>query len=856
MRSSETADFSIYRINICIRSTNKSILPPRFLCTGRVDLYKQLNIAGHVKRPGGGKMASSKKAKKIFARTGIAFAVANALSFQAASAQDSDVMDEVIVTATKRAVNIQDVAVSVTSVTGDMLLQKQVTDILSLEKAVPGLTVASYGNNPQAIIRGAGTAGTSDIAVPIYQNGMYLPTYGQALAGYIDIDRIETLRGPQGTLFGRNTYGGLINVITKKPDVDGFDVGVAFSAGDYSLQKLEGFVNIPMGDKVALRVSAADETRDPYVNNIYNPAAGLKDSDYSYVRAQLLIAPSDTFSINLTASYWKDTANGNLNWAYKAAGIPLDPNDVSLIDASSGVLDPRMGLYSGANCTDSDRAGGRSQAGNVCDGDTSASIVDGTHTVDLNRQSLRELEETAFYADVNWELSNHNVSLKAAAFDYSMVQFSDADYSSMDSWWDGNYSNNKSHQADLMISSTSDGPLQYTGGLYLFDNQDDANTSAYMLASFAVDWSAYAGATPETPAWAYWASEGRGGTKSTAAYGQAEYSFTDRLHATVGLRYTKDDRRSQSSNGLPWQTTTDSVIPPSHLFTYEGREDAISTGNDSNTDYRLGLAFDATDDVMIYGSFATAYIAGSTDTVTQTLLDPQTNETFELGIKSIILGGAMTLNASAYSAKYDGLTTTQFISQGAGGVAVAVQVPGGSIESSGIELEGYWYPSENLTIDFGVTFEDSKYDEFSVGAKNLVWNGQNPEGAVEIDGQSWFIMDGKDAAYSPDMTLGVGVAYNIEMGNLGTLTPYVNAYYNSGYFSNRAPVFFGKQESYTKVDFSLGWQSESGTYTAKLWVNNASDELIQTYTEILSRARVAYDYQPLRTWGVRFGYNF
>jgi len=808
-------------------------------------------------------MAPSKKAKMNYSRTGIALAVASALSFQAASAQNADeAIDEVIVTATKRAVNIQNVPIAVTSVSGDALLQKQVTDILSLEKAVPGLTVASYGNNPQAIIRGAGTAGTSDIAVPIYQNGMYLPTYGQALAGYVDIDRIETLRGPQGTLFGRNTYGGLINVITNKPDLDGTDFGISVSAGDYSLQKIEGFVNIPMGEKVALRITAADETRDPYVENIFNPAGGLKDSDYTYGRMQLLIQPSDTFSINLTASYWKDDGNGNLNWAYKAAGIPVDPDDMSLIGATTGVLDPRMGIYQGGTCTDPDRAGGRSQAGNVCDGDASASIIPGTHTIDLNRAPLRELEETAFYADVNWELESHNISLKAAAFDYSMVQFSDADYSSKDSWWDGNYSNNKSHQADLTISSTSDGPLQYTAGLYLFDNQDDANTSAYMLASFAVDWSAYAGATPETPAWAYWASEGRGGTKSTAVYGQAEYSFTDRLHLTAGLRYTEDDRRSQSSNGLPWQTTTDSVIPPSHLFNYDGREDAITTGKDDNVDYRLGLAFDVSDDVMVYGSFATAYIAGATDNVTHTLLDPQTNESFELGIKTTLLDGAMTLNASAYSAQYDGLTTTQFISQGQGGVAVAVQVPGGSIESQGIEIEGFWYPSDNLTIDFGVTFEDSKYDEFNVGAKNLVWNGQNPEGATEITDpdsgatSSWFIMDGLDAAYSPDMTVGIGIAYDIELGRMGTLTPYINTYYNSGYFSNRAPVFFGEQSSYTRVDLSIGWQSQDGTYTAKLWMNNASDELIQTYTEILSRARVAYDYQPLRTWGVRFGYNF
>ena len=165
-------------------------------------------------------MAPTNTSKSNHKRNAIALAVASAISMQAAQAQDSgDIIDEVIVTATKRAVDIQDVPVAVTSVSGDKLVKMQINDILSLEKAIPGLTIASYGNNAQAIMRGAGTAGTTDIAVPIYHDGMYVTNYGMGLAGYVDIERIEALRGPQGTLFGRNTYGGLINVIPKKPDM-------------------------------------------------------------------------------------------------------------------------------------------------------------------------------------------------------------------------------------------------------------------------------------------------------------------------------------------------------------------------------------------------------------------------------------------------------------------------------------------------------------------------------------------------------------------------------------------------------------------------------------------------------------
>lgn len=784
-------------------------------------------------------------------KSAIAVAVATALTAPA-MAQDVAI-DEIMVTATKRAQNIQDVPIAVTSVSGDDLIKKQVVDILSLEKAIPGLTIETWGNNPKAIMRGAGSTGTSDIAVPIYRDGMYLPASGQALAGFIDVERVEALRGPQGTLFGRNTFGGLINLISKKPDLEGTDFGVSASVGDYSLQKLEGFVNIPMGDKAAFRLTAADEQRDPFVENVVNPRAGLKDSDYTYARAQLRFEPTETLSINLTGSYWKDTGNGNLNWAYKSAGIPLDRNDPTRINAIDGFLDPRMGIYEG--CVDGDRPGGRSIAGNICDGDDAADIIAGTHTIDLSTEPLRELEETAFQLKVDWELSNHNLTLNAALFDYEMIQISDADYSLNETWYDGTYDNSKSQQIDLTLSSTTDSAFQYTVGAYLFDDQDNDNTNAYIFASLEESWSGYAGATPDTPSWAYWNSEGRGGTKSTAIYGQADYSFTDKLRMTAGLRYTKDDRKSQGSSSLAFDPTT-RLGPELPTFDYTGRP--VNNGDDSNTDYRIGFAYNPSGDVMLYGSVATAYIAGSTDVLTQTLLEPQTNDTIEFGVKSTLLDGELTFNASIYDAQYDGLLTTTFVTQPGSGVISAVSAPGGSVDSQGVELEGFWYPNDQLTIDFGITFENSEHDKFNVGAGALVWTDGTPPIGADIgpDGTPIFIMDGKQTPYSPDTTVGLGIAYEFDLGSKGIITPYLNTYYNSGYMTNRAPVFFGEQDAYTEIDFSVGWRSADGNYTASLWVNNATDELIQTYTEILSRARVAYDYQAPRTWGARFGYNF
>jgi iron complex outermembrane receptor protein len=803
-----------------------------------------------------------KPTSKKVSRTAVAVAVANALAVNAASAADEAILDEVVVTATKRAQNLQSVPLAVTAISAAELENKQVTNILSIEKMIPGLTIRIAGNNPQAVVRGAGSAGTSDTAVPFYVNGMYLPHTGQALASFVDLERIEALRGPQGTLFGRNTFGGLVNFITKKPTMDGFDYGVALSAGEYSLQKLEGFVNIPLGEKVAFRLSAADETRDPFVKNVVNSKAGLKDSDYTYVRAQLQFDPTENLSINLSTTYWKDTGNGNLSWGYKVRGVPLSFDDPMEFDPITGYLDPRAGIAVG--CADGDRAGGDSAAGNVCAG--GPTIVDGTHTIDYEVTPWREGEDKSVFLNVNWEVKDHVVSFNAASFDYKYFSLNDVDFSPVESWADGEHVRSKNHQIDVTLSSMTDSPLQYTVGAYLYDSQSDDNRYAYLFSSLVESWTGYVGATPQTPMWGYWMTEGYGGTESKAVYGQADYAFTEKFTATAGVRYTEDDRLSVGSNILEtpdwdnWpdvfpnqdQRRFDISNPTVPVWDYTGA--VAESGVESHTDWRLGGSYQINDDVMFYGSMATAYIAGSIDSTSKKLLDPQENETIELGAKATLLDGALRLNASVYSAKYDGFSTTVFDIPVDGGPPLARQVFGGSIKSTGLEVEGYWDVSEEFGVDFNLSHDKSEYDRFDVASRT----GTAGVDFVDPTGQGWWVMDGKDTPFSPDWTIGVGLNYVMDLGDRGTLTPRLDGYYNSGYQTAREHTFFTNQDAYTKLDVSVSWASSDGMLSAKLYVINATDEIISTMTDISPAPPfVAYsDYQAPRHWGLRFGYNF
>ena len=189
-------------------------------------------------------------ATRMAGRTAIAAAVATALTSSALA--QTGIMDEVVVTATKRAGNVQDIPVSISAIDGAVLEDLGITSSVDLPKIAPGLKVTWQGPFPSFRMRGGGVAGLNGEAVPLYTNGL---AGGTSWAGWADLERVEVMRGPQGTLYGRNTLGGLVNIILKQPSTEALEYGVAATVGDYTFSKLEGFVNMPLGDNFAVRLT-------------------------------------------------------------------------------------------------------------------------------------------------------------------------------------------------------------------------------------------------------------------------------------------------------------------------------------------------------------------------------------------------------------------------------------------------------------------------------------------------------------------------------------------------------------------------------------------------------------------------
>jgi iron complex outermembrane receptor protein len=744
-----------------------------------------------------------------------------------AAPEDTAKSNIIIVTARKVEQDVLDVPLSMTVVSSEALTRSNTNDILSLQQSAPGLQLSNSGNDPRIITRGAGVAGTNDIAVPIFVDSSYRPRSSQALASYLDVERIEFLRGPQGTLFGRNTLGGLLNIIPKRPELGEFDFGGAFTYGNYDARRLEGFVNVAVGDTLALRITGSDERRDPFVKNTFNPDGGLKDADSTYARAQILFEPSSDFSIRAGYAYWKDTANGNSDFGYKTLGIPVNLS-TQLTNGVTGVIDPRLGTRTGWE-------GGRSQAGNVSNGDVSALVLPSPYEVAQDYEPQRRIKEDSFFVDINLDALSHHWQLTADYFDYSELRLTDSDQSSNSALVAGQLTNSKAKQLDFHFNSTHDLPIQYTLGFYFYDDSDPGDSNSAFL------WGYTSAAAPQEPAWAYWLYQNNGGTKSTAFYGQAEYSLTDKLKVSGGLRTSKEQRKffvlgvDQSSRG--------DILP-----SYSGTINTIE-GTDTNLDWRAGAQYDFSDAILLYGYAATAYIAGGIQQGnTGQLLDPNEVFTWEIGAKGRLLDDSLTYNIAYYNAHYKGLTTTIFIPQG--GTILAQSVPGGDTKASGVEFEASWSPVRGASIDVGMTIAKSEFGEFNVA------NRFTEGGDTVINGQSYFVMNGKRTQFSPPVTFSLTGSYEIDLGSNGTLTPWARMYYSDNYRVTNDPYFWSEQDQFITLDASLGWKSSDGKISALLFGKNLTNEAYFTSGTVFSRQRAVVDYSNPRTYGIRLGYNF
>jgi len=564
-------------------------------------------------------------------KSAIALAVVNVCLSQSVNAEESEQegdenreIEVIQVTSTKRIKSIQEIALSVTAISGKSLMENGVTDLTRLDTLTPGLQFGQSGNDARPSIRGARTENVSiqqDPVIGFFVDGVYRSRTSQALAAFVDVSRVEVLRGPQGTLFGRNTFGGAINVISNQPN-DTAEFGADITIGNFDRRRYEGYANAPLTDDLFLRVSASVDKHDPIIENSFNPNGGLRDKNEDYLRLQLKWEPSDSVDVTLRASTWNQNGLGNSDFGYFLLGTPADLNNdgsLSFDEAINGQINP-INTRDGAGL------------GVAADADPYRIARDFVTSLETEQETL-DLE-------VNWDLDWATAKILLSYANFDSTRNADSDLSINSSSMSGQFDAVETYSQEFQLNSQGNDTFEWTVGAFLL--QDEAEAIFVFDKIFVTD-SATNAPLLDTPApTSDFNTLAIVDTDSVAVYGQGTYSLTDDLRFTAGLRWTRDEKDFTRFVNFAF---TDPISFTGDPATIDAEEFTAVT-------WRVGLDYDINDKQLIYFNVSTGFQSGGFNNSVNSELgtaafDEQTITAYEIGSKNKLLDGEMVLNVAS-----------------------------------------------------------------------------------------------------------------------------------------------------------------------------------------------------------------
>jgi iron complex outermembrane receptor protein len=748
-------------------------------------------------------------------------AVALAPGAAQAADQAESTVSEVVVTAQFREENVQRVPIPITAVGGEDLAKQGVIGFKELGTRVPSLRFGAGVTGGENVItmRGLGSQNTTpggDSPVAYNIDGVYVQRTTSIDPEFYDIARVEVLRGPQGTLYGRNSVGGSINVITNKPGRD-FEAGLDAMLGNYDARTFRGFVNLPLvtqGDlSVAARLTAVSAKHDPYTENLSTKPTATNELDrldYQMIRAQFAIEFNPQARLNLAA---------HRTWSEGVAATAT-----AWWQTPTRYMTPPLGIPVGSACDFSTAA--KFDPRRVCHdypdvGSNDTELYSGT------------LEFETGFADVT----------SVTAYGKSHVdQISDGDGSDLplsvgEAW----RLEAKQFSQEVRLASRGEGALTWVvGGIYFYGK----NFQDFVYRDLGFNDSG-----PTAPFNQFnFLSFGTSKTRALAAFGQFDYDFakTDAglpLILTLGLRYTRD--KKSGFNSLDYQ-----------LPQVCGGSCGVISGPFSETWNRLtgkiGLSYQVNEDTMVFASVARGYLAGGNITGLGSIYDPETLTSFDVGFKSRFLDDRMQLNVAAYHQKIKDL---QVFIQSA--TQSGINNVDGTTDVNGLEVELSAVPIDNLRLNATVTLTDAEYGRYITRAARFGGPGPGCDPTTLLCN-----FEGNNLNQTPDYTVNLGAEYRIETG-IGSITPRVDVFF-SGRVDFLADNFItSRQKAYHTTNARLTWESPDRRYRAEAFVLNIEDDDIISNDGLqsISLGQQAlqpdnFVYYPPRTYGIRFGVSF
>jgi iron complex outermembrane receptor protein len=696
-------------------------------------------------------------------------------------------LEEVVITAQKRQQSLQDVPLSVSAFTGDMLKEGRMADIRGIVDFTPGFSGKTEDGFTDALaMRGIATNDFGiggDPSVAMFADGIWSGRTGGVMTAMYDVERVEVVKGPQGTLFGRNSIAGAVSVISAKPDSE-FGASAELTLADYDHIEADAMLNLPLNEQWALRVAGYVLDNNGFLENLQ----GGEDLGFHQVSAGRvsLRRSSDAFDATLIAAYEDREQDPSVYWV-PAAGLDDEVVDIDLADDGideSDVFEARA-------------------------------ILEWTLAGDYTLTSLTGYKKFGFHYLEDYDGGPERVN------DYRQVN--DVEYWSQ----------------ELRLNSPADGKVTWFAGasvyeetidgLFDFIYDEDALCRAISVSD-APDFDGPAAGCDDPNFETYWEDDidpadiltGKSertlvDVKSSgwAVYGDFTWALSDRVKLTAGARYTYDKKEIDSQ-------VFDSGGALGNNFNFEFYTNGVVSNSADWDDFtpRLALSFDVTDDVNLYATAAKGYKSGGFATFGYDLqgqdinddgsapdgtrpleFDPEQVDSYEIGAKTRLAGNTLQVNASLFRYEYTDLQLVYF-DQGSSQVANV-----GEARGQGLEVDLRWVPNAHWDATVGLSLLDTEITD----ATDII--------AIGACGDC----DGKNLPFAPEVSASTILTYRtpIASGEGFFTTEYI---YRSEMFGGPDNIPDAAVDAWDEFNFRLGYRSASAWYVT-LWVENAFDEV-------------------------------
>ncbi len=743
-----------------------------------------------------------------------------------AGAEQPRMLEEVIVTAQKRAESVQDVGAAITALGGERLVDAGVNNIQDLGTMSPGLTLGESFGFAQIMIRGVGTdnpfAG-GDPSVAMHVDGVVTGQSSAQLGSLFDISRVEVLRGPQGTLYGRNTTGGSINVITNDPteELSGY---ARFTGGSYDLLQFEGAVANSLSDNLLGRIAVKIVDRGGYGEDIAT-GKDIDDAQQESVRVKLKWLINDSMDLMVQAERHQED-DRNYMPKYRS-----DSYDISTINATN-FPDASAGALAAA------------QAGLVSRFASNGLGAPDPRDISSGIDLQNEREQNSYTATFNWAINDMFSLVSISNYqDFEKIPQQDFDFTSENFYIQSERVESEQYSEELQLHFTGD---SYNGLVGLFYYNDEILADNRLHQTIPVPPCAAGGFTNIIdgfdPAGLCFNFYGTAEAEAAGLFTNVNFDLSEAWRLTLGGRYSYENRKGDTTH---WHA------PASPILTFQDEK----SFNDFTPSVRLEWA--GVEDVLVYASYTEGFksgifLAGQRNPV----LEPENMKAYEIGMKGQFLDNRLQVNTAAFFYDYTNLQQGRSVPAGATGFTLVYDNAAGA-EVKGAEMEITWLASDVLRIDASATYLDATFTDYiSTDPFNTVYSLYNLYG----DGVSAPDSDlsGNTMVQSPEWayTLRAQIDFpEFDNGWYGQLV-FEGAYKDKIYFSqfNHESI---SQDSVTTYNANLKFTSPDDKWSVNLWGKNLTDEAVYTGMFIINGSRTNSGMlAPPRTAGATLAYNF